>query len=169
MFSFWKSNENGEEKNGKLKVWIIVIGAVVGIALILLGGSGARDAPMEEQGTVYTPSEDEMVLYQGYLEERVKALCESVEGVGNVTAIVTLSGGFESVYATELIDGNEEYVIIGNGSSATALFLSRKAPEIAGVGIVCHGGASANARQELISLVSATFHIPTNRIYVTQA
>ena len=169
MFSFWKSNENGEEKNGKLKVWIIVIGAVVGIALILLGGSGARDAPEEEQGTVCTPLEDEMVLYQGYLEERVKALCESVEGVGNVTAIVTLSGGFESVYATELIDGNEEYVIIGNGSSATALFLSRKAPEIAGVGIVCHGGASANARQELISLVSATFHIPTNRIYVTQA
>lgn len=168
MFSFWKSNENREEKNSKLKVWIIVIGAVVGIALILLGGSGARDTPEEEQGNVYTPSEDEMVLYQNYLEERVKALCESVEGVGSVTAIVTLSGGFESVYATELIDGNEEYVIIGSGSSATALFLSRKAPEIAGVGIVCHGGASANARQELISLISATFHIPTNRIYVTQ-
>ena len=169
MFSFWKSNENGEEKNGRLKVWIIVIGAVVGIALILLGGSGARDAPEEEQGKVYTPSEDEMVLYQSYLEERVKVLCESVEGVGSVTAIVTLSGGFESVYATELIDGNEEYVIIGSGSSATALFLSRKAPEIAGIGIVCHGGVSATARQELISLVSATFHIPTNRIYVTQA
>ena len=169
MFAFWKSNENGEEKNGKLKAWIIVIGAVVGIALILLGGSGARDEPEETAETVYSPTEDELVLYQSYLEERVKTLCESVEGIGEVTAIVTLSSGFESVYATELIDGNEEYVIVGSGSSASALFLSRKAPEIAGIGVVCHGGTSTGARQELISLISATFHISTNRIYVTQA
>ena len=41
--------------------------------------------------------------------------------------------------------------------------------EIAGIGIVCSGGANDNVRRELISLLSATFHISSNRIYITEA
>ena len=88
---------------------------------------------------------------------------------GNVTVVVTLSGSFESVYATEWPDGNEEYVILGSGSSAAPIYLSRSAPEIAGIGIVCSGGANDNVKRELIALLSATFHISSNRIYITEA
>ena len=109
------------------------------------------------------------MIYQDYLEKRIKTLCESVSGVRNVTVVVTLSGSFESVYATEWPDGNEEYVILGSGSSASPIYLSRSAPEIAGIGIVCSGGANDNVRRELISLLSATFHISSNRIYITEA
>lgn len=150
-----------------MRLWLILLGATLGVALILWGG--AREGEAEEaEATPYSPGTDELVLYQGYLEERVKAVCESVEGVGNVTVIVTLSGGFEAVYATEYPDGNEEYVIIGSGSNATALFLSRSAPGIAGIGIVCNGGADASVQKELTALISAAFHVPTNRIYVTK-
>lgn len=168
MFSFFKNEENGEEKNGKARLWLILIGAAVGVALILFGGS-TKQAKEEPADTVYSPAEDELVLYQNYLEERVKSLCESVEGVSGVTAVVTLAGGFESVYATEFLDGNEEYVILGSGANATALFLSREAPQIAGIGIVCLGGNNASIRAELTSLVCATFHISSNRVYITEA
>ncbi|MBQ9131774.1 MAG: hypothetical protein IJX62_04815 [Clostridia bacterium] len=165
MFSLFKNTES-EDRPGKGRLWIIAAGAAVGILLILLGG-GIKTGEHAEAESRYELSEDEMILYQNYLEERIKILCESVDGVGDVTAIVTFSGSFESVYATEWEDGNEKYVILGSGSSATALYLTRSAPQISGIGIVCYGGGNANVRQELTSLLSATFHVSTNRIYVT--
>ena len=107
--------------------------------------------------------------YRSDLEERVKHLCESVLGVKDVTVIITLSGGFERIYATELSEGGEEYVIIGSGSSAEALLLSQAAPQIEGIGIVCQGGGNPDVKLELTSLLSASFHVSSNRIYITEA
>ena len=167
MLSLFGNGEASGEKGSK-KNWIILIGAALGLALILFGSSVEKKDTVTEQKT-YTPAEDELVLYQAHLEERVKELCESVEGVGNVTVIVTLAGGFESVYAVEEHEGNEEYVIIGSGANAEALFLSRNAPAIAGIGIVCQGGDQAMVRGELTALISAAFHVSSNRIHVTSA
>lgn len=167
MFSFFKRNKEEGGKSGNPRLWIILVGAALGICLLLFGG-GTTDQKTEEKKSTYSPAEDEMVLYQNYLEDRVKTLCESVDGIDRVTVIVTLGGSFESVYATELIDGNEEYVIVGSGSSAQALFLSRDAPKITGIGVVCHGSVPAAAKQELISLISAGLGVPSNRIYITQ-
>lgn len=167
MLTLFKRNREGDEKSNP-RLWIILIGAVLGVGLLLFGGNTAKKTDDVQKENTYSPEQDEMVLYQRYLEGRVKTLCESVSGIGDVTVIVTLSGSFESVYATELTEEGEEYVIVGSGSSAQALFLSREAPSIAGVGIVCGKGSSAAAKQELISLVSAALNVPTNRIYITE-
>ena len=167
MLSFFKRIRTGDEKSNP-RLWIIVIGAALGISLLLFGGNTAKKNDVTPQSEVYSPDEDEMVLYQTHLEKRIEALCESVEGVDRVSVIVTLGGGFESVYATELTEKGEEYVIVGSGSSAQALLLSRDAPRIVGLGVVCHGGVSASARQELISLLSASLGVPSNRIYIAQ-
>ncbi len=165
MFSFLKPRE-GEEEKGSLRAWIILIAAVAGVALILFG-SRSESKKKETDVSSDPLAGDELILYQSYLEERIKKLCESVDGVGSVTALVTLEGGFESVYATELSDGDEVYVIVGSGSNAEALFLSRTAPTVSGIGVVCGGGKDPSVRAELISLISATLHIPSNRIYIT--
>ena len=166
MFDFLK--KGAIKENGRLRLYLLLGCGVLGILLIVFGSSGKK----AEQSNVekpYSTAEDELIIYQDYLEERIKTLCESVSGVRNVTVVVTLSGTFESVYATEWPDGNEEYVILGSGSSASPIYLSRSAPEIAGIGIVCSGGANDNVRRELISLLSATFHISSNRIYIAEA
>lgn len=167
MISLFKIGKNGEkELNGKLL--LLLACAVIGIVLILIGsGTATAEAPPEQ--TVYRVADDEVVIYQHYLEERIRTLCESVGGVSRVTVAVTLSGGFESLYATELHDGNEEYVLLGSGANAKALYLGRVAPQITGIGIVCRGGGDERVRCELIALLGATFHISTNRIYVTEA
>ena len=166
MFDFLK--KGSAKENGRLRLYLLLGCGVLGI-LLLLFGSGEKKAEQATEEKPYSTSTDELVIYQDYLEERIKRLCESVSGVKNVTVVVTLSGSFESVYATEWPDGNEEYVILGSGSSASPIYLSRSAPEIAGIGIVCSGGANDNVRRELISLLSATFHISSNRIYITEA
>ena len=165
MFDFLKKGNLKE--NGRLRLYLLLGCGVLGVLLILFGSS-TKTAEKTSTETPYSTSTDELVIYQDYLEKRIKKLCESVSGVRNVTVVVTLSGSFESVYATEWPDGNEEYVILGSGSSASPIYLSRSAPEIAGIGIVCSGGSNDNVRRELISLLSATFHISSNRIYITE-
>ena len=166
MFDFLKKGSSTEK--GKLRLYLLLGCGVLGILLILLG-SGGKKVETSANEAPYSTATDELVIYQDYLEARIKKLCESVSGVKKVTVVVTLSGSFESVYATEWPDGNEEYVILGSGSSASPIYLSRSAPEIAGIGIVCSGGANDHIRRELIALLSATFHISSNRIYITEA
>ncbi len=166
MFDFLKKGSTLEK--GKLRLSLLLGCGALGILLILFG-SGEKKVQQTTEEQPYSTASDELVIYQDYLEARIKKLCESVSGVHNVTAIVTLSGTFESVYATEWPEGNEEYVILGSGSSASPIYLSRSAPEIAGIGIVCSGGSNDTVRRELISLLSATFHISSNRIYITEA
>ena len=167
MLAFLKSKKKEGTGLDRLPPWLLPAAALLGICLLLLGGNAARSTEPTKTEELYSPSTDEALLYQAYLEERVERICRSVSGIGSVTVIVTLSGGYESVYATELTEKGEEYVIVGNGSSAEALLLSRKAPGIVGIGVVCHGSASAAARHELISLLSAGLGVPSNRIYVT--
>lgn len=170
MTLFQKDTEENQERHGKLKLLLLAGGALIGILLLLWGGKAEKSpaAESDPSASVVSPQE-ELEAYQLYLEGRVRALCQSVDGVDNVTVAVTLSGYFEEIYATEMIDGNEEYVIVGTGSNATALHLSRSAPEIAGIGVVCRGGGNTDVRRELQALLSATFHVPANRIYITEA
>ncbi len=165
MFAFLKSE--GDPQKRKKTILLLVAGAL-GILLLLLGGMSfdKTEAPGE---SVYEPQQDEVVIYQAYLEKEMKSLCEEVAGVKNVTVAVTLAGGFESVYATEERNGDEEYVILGSGSSAKALYLTRYAPDIVGVGIVCTGGGSQTVQNRLIPLLSTAFGISSNRIYVAEA
>ena len=170
MIVWHKTDTQASEQKGKLRLILVIASALIGILLILFGGDfGSSEKEKEENNSKTLTSQEELEVYQTYLEARVKTLCESVKGVEHVTVAVTLSGNFEEVYATEQINGNEEYVIVGSGSNASALYLSRIAPEIAGIGVVCYGGGNTDIRQELLSLLSATFHVPANRIYITEA
>ena len=171
MLAFLKEEPSADGKKGsRTRLLLIAGGAILGILLLLLGSGALQGDDTDSlEGSVYSAEAEELLAYQAHLEERVRALCESVRGVGSVTAIISLENGFESVYATEPADGAEQYVIVGSGSSAQALLLSRHTPEIRGIGIVCTGGDDPTVRQALQSLLSATFHISTTRIFITSA
>ena len=166
---FWKASADASESNGRLRLILILLGAALGVFLLLFGDRLFKSPSEETAEPPPLTSQEELEAYQTYLEGRVKLLCESVHGVDCVTVAVTLTGNFEDIYATETVDGNEEYVIVGSGSGAKALYLTRLAPEIAGLGVVCRGGASSDVQNELSSLLSAAFHVPANRIYIAQA
>ncbi len=165
MLDFLKRNENGESPLSKKGIWVLLL-ALLGLGLLLFGGKVSASDDTVTQSP-YSPQEDELVLYREHLEERIQALCQSVSGVGTVRVAVTLSGSYKAVYATESKDGNEEYVILGSGSSASALLLSKETPSVIGVGIVCSGKANTGVKSELTALVAAAFDVPTNRIYIS--
>ena len=174
MPTYYQANESPEKcvtslkKSGKLTVALVCV--LLGVGLLLFGNRLVKEETDDTPDTPVPGSEIRAVEeYRIALERRVADITAEVAGAGSVSVVVTLEGGFTSVYATEYQNGNESYVIVGSGSNAKPLFLSREAPEIAGIGIVCKGGADASVRHELTVLISAAFHISSNRIYITAA
>ena len=170
MLSAFKGTKEKEEARTtpRMRMALVIGGALLGIFLLVFGGGfSAKESAEKSEETTQTVAEDDLLAYQSYLEERVRLICESVHGVGRASAIVSLESGFESIYATEFKDDDETYVILGSGSSATALLLGHAAPTVCGIGVVCEGGDNPIVKNELISLLSATFHLSSNRIYVT--
>lgn len=164
------------KKSGKL--WIVVLGAIIGLGLLVIGsldlpfGKGAQKST-----STVTDEQGQLAAYKQELSEEIASLCAGVQGVGKVQVMVTLSGGYEYVYARDLqsktggdsYTWEETYVIVGSGGSQEPLLLMKKQPCIAGVGIVCEGGADPWVQNELTALVSAAFGIGANKIHVSAA
>ena len=152
--------------------WLLwIVGAAVGVCLLLfgsLGGDGERDEGTERGDSVPDPE-----AYARSGEEQIVAMCERVEGAGRVYAVVTLKGGYRAVYATDSQSSSGGFknntVLIGSGSAEQGILICYQNPEIAGVGIVCDGGGREEVRARIIALVSAGFDLGSNKIYVAPA
>lgn len=153
------------------KLLPFIVGGI-GILMIVIFGGGASSSDKEGQNDGI-----DIIAYAEQLEEKIKKLCESCDGVSHVSVLLTLEGGFEYEYAQNVeIDKNaygeerrEEYLVVGQGSGAHCVVLRQKIPEIAGVGIVCRGGNDDATRIELITLISSALDIGANKIYITGA
>ncbi len=164
------------KKSGKL--WIVLLGAILGLGLLVVGSLDLPFGKGEHKNTAtVTDEQGELQAYRQELAREIASLCSQVRGVGKVQVMVTLSGGYEYVYARDLqsktggesYTWEETYVLIGSGSAQSPLLLMKKQPAIAGVGIVCQGGADPAVQNELTALVSAAFGIGANKIHVSAA
>ena len=145
---------------------IIAIGFIIGIALFVIGSLGLVGEKEE-------PKPDDENNMEGFfeykigLEEEIRKICLSVKGISNVEVIVYFEETGGSVYAQNLQSGSmsekSEYVIIGSGSSARALYLGESLPTLSGIGIVCSAG---EREHELCALLAAAYGLPLTRVYV---
>ena len=162
-----------ETKNNKRtqKIIFIFLFVAVGIFLILFGTYAEKKDARENQSNF----EDSMSAeeYAKSVEKNISELCEKINGVSDVHVVVTLEGGYNTVYAQNSQSNSSgyknEFVLTGSGSSERAILVGYSTPQVSGVGIVCRGGGDAHIRSEIISLVSATFGVTSNKIYVTEA
>ena len=138
----------------KWKVAIIGIGFVIGVAMLIFGGTGGEKEEMIQDSTA---------VYMSSVEERLEDLCEAVTG-GAVRALVSYEGGFSYSYA---LDSRGGVVTVGSGSSKEAVVESVSMPKISGVGIVCRGGRYDES--EILELVSSALGIGKNKIFITCA
>jgi stage III sporulation protein AG len=148
------------------KIYIFAALIVLGVIIIILSkSSGSKVENVKGGIEELDPSE-----YSEMLEERIEELCNRVDGVSGAYAVVTLKGGYQAIYAIDSQSGNtstkNQTVVIGSGSGEKAILEGYSYPEIAGVGIVCHGGDSYDVKNKIVSLVSSAFDISANKIFV---
>ena len=149
-----------KEKKPLGKKKYLVLGAMFFLGLLLLFWNGG-DSDASAVTEMPQMSAEE---YRAKLTEEIGLLCRGVRGVGRVTVLVSLSGGYEYVYAR---DGDGDCVGFGSGSKKEAVVENILPPKIAGIGIVCDGGANAEVREALVELLSAALGVGANKIYIT--
>ena len=147
------------KKNGKL--WLALGGVVLGIILLLTGTGGSESKA--------DPADDAVALaeYSKEVEEKIYELCSCVKGVSDVSVAVSLERGYEYVYAQNDTKGN--LIVVGSGSSKSAVKVTEKPPVIGGIGVVCRGGGDPAIQKKLIELLSAAFGVKSNKIYIAEA
>ena len=116
--------------------WILLLHALMGAALLLLGGL------LGDRGV----SSD----YAGYLEERARNLCLSIDGVEEAEVFLTLDEPAAKTVSAGMFGDS--------GESVT--------PGVRGIAVVCTGGDLPRVRATVTELLSAALAVPTNHIRV---
>lgn len=159
------------KKRGSLR--IVLIGLAVGVALLVAGRLGGFDRESEQESAVSEVDRglDSFWEYKARLEDEIEALCSGVAGVRSANAVAFFDGVGGSIYAQNTQNGNvakNEYVIVGSGSGAHALYIGESLPKLSGIGVVCDTEGGEAKLNELTVLLSAAYGLPLTRVYVSE-
>lgn len=153
-------------KNPKRKNLLpcILLALAAGVVLLLLPDGGSTAQPE----TVSLTQQ-----YREALEAEVEDLISRMEGVDSCTVVLTLSYGFEYLYATdqhvnEHSGGKETektVVLATEDGSEVPILLREKQPVVKGAAVVCPGADTATCLG-IASLLSALFGLEGSAISI---
>ncbi len=144
---------------------VVVLAVLCGVLLIIFGSIGDGKNVNEEDVANASYPGKELESYTSALEKRVTEHIERINGVSNVSVLITIEGTNEKVYATE--GSGKDYVIIKDSSgSENAVVLTEINASVRGIAVVCDYGENNELRQQIITMLSSLFNIGSNRISV---
>lgn len=149
------------EKISAIKgIGLLVLGLAAGIVLLVIGNKA--ESASEEQSAV--KNEFSFEDYERSLSERLEEMIDRIDGASGVHVMLTLERG----YSDELAKDGEEFLTVKQSDGAEGtVTLSREAPQVKGVAVICKGGDNHEIQKEIIELVSALLNIPTSRVFVS--
>ena len=155
------------KRSPKLTVYLCM--AAVCIAALLF----MRAPPEKEETSPKTYETVETAVQESYeqrLESELEGIISKIQGVTNVTVMLTIDGTEEKVYVSDISesDSKSESKTVITGSKE-ALLQSTKYPNVMGVLVVCGGGNSAAVKEKVVNAVSTVLDIPASKVYVTNA
>lgn len=156
-------------KSGAL--WIVICAFAVGIIMLIIGGGASKNNQDEEPYDENIRNTESFESYKQMLSSSIKASCERLIGVGDVCVLLDFESSGEIIYAQNSnisSDGDQrnEYVIVGSGSNAEALYLGQKFPALSGIGIICPSSVGQAKKDQISALLASAYGLPMTRIYV---
>ncbi|MCC8196005.1 MAG: hypothetical protein LIO49_04230 [Ruminococcus sp.] len=150
---------------GKQIIYLAV--AVLSVILILaLNSFESDDEDTSDSETIPDVSSE----YAEELKLQLEEIISKIDGVGDVTVMLTIESSASYVYTTDIekdeLETKTETVIIGNKE---ALIERIDNPQVSGVLVVCTGGDRAVIQEQVIKAVSTVLDIPSNKVYVAKS
>lgn len=142
----------------KTKYFLPILLLILGVILLAV--------PTKKTENSTTDTNTDISFYTSEIENKLTDLLLKIEGIENVSIMITLENNGEQVLAENKANSSTEYVIISNGNSDKGIILTEIFPSVRGVAVVCTNGNDSAVREKITSLVSAALGIPTNRITV---
>lgn len=139
---------------------ILLIGLAVGVMLLFLGGHSEKEEP-----TVITEDSFSFEDYEKGLASRLEEMIARMEGISDVHVMLTL----EQSYAEQLAGAEGDYLTVreSDGGQGTVT-VSRIAPKVKGVAVICQGGSHTERQKEIIAMLSSLLDLPSHRIFVSE-
>ena len=109
--------------------------------------------------------------YIAALENKIGNIAEQITGSGNVRVIVSVSSGTEYIYVSNEKRGenssSKDYVTVRTENGGDELILFKEIyPEVTGVSVACKGGDLPEIQAKLISVISTSLNVGSNRICI---
>ena len=157
----------------------LVLLGIAGLVCILVS-SWLPDK--EEESETCTKSQADTIsaaesdAYAASLEDRLEGMLMKIDGVGNCSVMITVSGSVSYSYAkdsqqhvdAESQEISREHVILDEDAGDAALIEYAENPEVTGIIVACEGGDHNVVREQIYDAVGAVLDVPSNRICVTK-
>ena len=151
-------------RNKRLQI-ILIISLLTIVILIYFSSfknSSSKENTSNESNTASS--------YSAYLESKLKTALVNIDGVNNVSVIITLESGFEYVYATE-----EETKTTSTGTLTTSslVLIDKKPvvvkelfPKIKGVVVITPSAKDINTRLNILSAIQTILEVSNDKITI---
>lgn len=139
---------------------ILLIGLAVGVMLLFLDGQSPEDTP-----TVVEDAGFSFEAYEKGLAARLEEMIARMDGISDVHVMLTL----EQSYAEQLAGAEGEYLTVreSDGGQGTVT-VSRIAPKVKGIAVICKGGSHSERQKAIIAMLSSLLDLPSHRIFVSE-
>lgn len=161
------------------KVIIIVIIGILGLLMIVFSEfSTGKKADKSKELPASIDDASYSDRYREDTENELKRIISKIDGVGEVSLMLTLDGTTEYVYAEDVDTETDEdsdsksdkyknkVIIVDSDGEEKALVKKIIEPKVKGVVIVCSGGGNTQIKERVIKAVSSALNISTNNICV---
>lgn len=164
-----------------IKIILLIIAFIVLAVLYLNFTSSKTKVSSLTTSTTYSREYMSTIDYTNYLENKIGSTIRGMNGVTQVSVMVTLNGSVELILAE-----NEDYrsnsttnasnttssetrvsepIIVSRSGSQTPLVLYEKLPSVAGIIVVAKGATTAT-RLDIINALKTLLNIPSANIQV---
>lgn len=157
----------------------LIIGALAVMLLLLLSTVSCGGDKTSSVNTAQ-PAENAAEI-ERTLEKRVTELISRIDGVGEVSVMVTLDTVSEVVYEKDhksetAMEDNSNSVrkssenqteVVLQGSSKQPLQIGTIQPKVRGAAVVCEGAEDPIIREKVTNAVAKALNIGISRVYVT--
>lgn len=165
----------GKLKNDKKMIVVVCIGIIGVLILMFLGNDSTSDNENEVGGEETTISNVSSIDdIENKLETKLTEIISEIEGVGEVSVVVTVASSDSYIFAENVKSDNDsdsfssdrEIIIYQGKDGDDGLKIGIRSPDVLGVAVVCQGAASSVVKSEITGLVTSLFGIGSDRVYV---
>ena len=162
----------------KLKKTDYIVILLVGVLLLIVvlpvkedkkTGSDSQDKAKGKSVSESTYDDEE---YEKLLEKKLESILERMDGVGEVSVMITLSDDGTRIVdkdTKETTESVEKTTVIYDDEDASVPYItSTDKPTVSGVLVVAQGGGSPQINNDISNAVSALFDVPMHKIKIAK-
>lgn len=158
------------KKIGKDKLILLALAGI-----LFIGSSYFESVGHDEKEETTQENNLQSVEYEETIEDEIKRMIESIDGISNVQVMITLKSGKEKVLQEDtdsIINEKGDRsikkttVILNQNGGDSPYVIKEIYPKIEGVAITASGAQVSGKSVEIINMIATLFDIPLHKISV---